>query len=289
MKHLDGLVEFFAVVEQGGFTAAAKELNVSTSYISRSVSKLEDRLNSRLLHRTTRRVQLTDLGTQYYEGIGSILGDITNLESTIAEQQNLLVGNIRVTAGGLYGETTISSALATFAREHPKISLHLEISNRNFDLINEGYDLAIRHGVPSDPDLIAREVSTRNIKICAAPELLATSAPIRTPHDLSNTPCICTPDIPWMFSDGSKQFTVRVQSAWTSNSVPAMTAAVLQGLGFARLPETYVRQHLLDGTLVAVLSEYEMPPQPTYLVYPSKELMPYRMRRLIDFLVDHLR
>ena len=288
MRHLHGMIEFFAVVENGGFSAAAKKLNVSTSYVSRRVADLEARLSTRLLHRTTRRVNLTDLGSQYYEQIRDILRDIEALESNITEQQNLVKGSVRITAGGLYGETAVSSALVQFAKLHPAMSIHLEITDRRVDLIREGYDLAIRHGMPVDADLIARPISQRFIKVCASPEFLTLVGTPQHPQDLVDKACIGIPGVTWQFNDKGKTIDVKISGPWSSNNGPAIAIAAVQGLGFAMLSETYIVDYVRQGLLVPVLTEYELPPQKTYLVYPTRELVPFRIRALIDFLVENL-
>ena len=289
MRHLEGVIEFFAVVENRGFSAAAKKLNVSTSYVSRKVAELEGRLSSRLLHRTTRRINLTDLGSQYYEQIRDILTDIETLESNITEQQNLVKGLVRISAGGLYGETVVSTALAKFTRLHPAVSVHLEVTDRHVDLIREGYDLAIRHGMPGDSDLIARPISQRYIKVCASPELLASVGKPQHPQDLVDKPCIGIPGVAWQFNDKGKTIGIKTAGQWSCNSGPAIANAAIQGLGFAMLPETYIVNYIQQGLLVPVLTDYELPPQETYLIYPSRELVPFRIRALIDFFIENLR
>jgi LysR family transcriptional regulator, transcriptional activator for dmlA len=151
MHNFDGLLEFTAVVDQGGFTAAAEALGVSASYVSRRVSALEERLGVRLLHRTTRSVNVTEIGALYHERALMILADVDALENDIADQQQLAVGAVRISAGGVFADRFLAPALAEFATRYPRIRIHLDIVDRRVDLVREGFDLAIRHREPETP------------------------------------------------------------------------------------------------------------------------------------------
>ncbi|MGH0002203.1 LysR substrate-binding domain-containing protein [Pseudovibrio ascidiaceicola] len=284
MKELDGLMEFCAVVENGGFKRAAESLDVSTSFISRRVSNLENRLGVLLLHRTTRSVNLTDIGEQYYLRSKAILADIHALSADLAEQQNLVKGRIRVAAGGIFGETWVASALADFARLHPEVELDLEISDRPVDLVREKFDLAIRHGMPSDPDLTVSKIGSRRMMVCASPDYLREHGEPNEPEDLVSHSCLITPGLRWLFARYDDTFEVRVSGRWASNNGRALMIAASAGLGFTRLAEGYLTSALKSGALVAVLKPYEISPQETLLVYPSRAFLPFRIRSLVEHL-----
>jgi len=287
MNKLDGLLEFATVVDSGGFTAAAEVLGVSASYVSRRVSALEERLGVRLLHRTTRKVNLTDIGAIYHERALAILAEIDDLEDDIADQQRLAVGSIRISAGGVFAERFLARALAAFAARHPRIRIRLDIDDRKVDLVAEGYDLAIRHGTPGDPDLIARRLTMRRMRVCGSPAYFAHMGRPETPHDLRNFDCLTHHQLPWRFqAKGGEPFEVDVESRWSSNSGTALIEAALAGLGLTRLANIYVDELLGRDELEAVLVDYELEPSVTHIVYPSRQRLPYRMRLLIDFLVD---
>ncbi|WP_298838477.1 LysR family transcriptional regulator [uncultured Roseobacter sp.] len=287
MKELDGLAEFCAVIDQGGFTRAAEALGVSPSFVSRRVSNLEARLGVRLLHRTTRQVNLTDIGAQYHERATAVLNDIHDMEADLAERQNRVVGRIRVSAGGLFGEIHVAEALAGFAALHPEVEINLDISARRIDLIREGFDLAIRHGMPDDPDLVVRRIGTRRMMVCAAPSYLETNGIPIAPSDLAQHTCL-SPSREWLFCDGDRAMTMRIESRWTSNNGVALVRAARQGLGITRLAQTYLARDLQLGRLVPLLQDWEVAPQPTVLVYPSRNRMPHRLRTLIAYLVETL-
>ena len=286
MRNFDGLLEFAAVVDQGGFTGAAAALGVSVSYVSRRVAALEERLGVRLLHRTTRSVNVTEIGALYHERARMILSDVDDLENDIADQQQLAVGSIRISAGGVFADRFLAPALAEFAARYPRIRIHLNIVDRRVDLVREGYDLAIRHGAPGDPDLIARRLTTRRMQVYASPDYLERAGRPQTPQDLKDFECITHSLMPWRFQakDG-KPFELNVESRWSSNSGIALAEAAATGLGLTHLANTYTDDLIRSGKLEAVLCDYELPPSTTHIVYPSRDRLPYRMRLLIDFLV----
>ena len=196
-----GLREFVAVVEQGSFTAAADLLDVSTSFVSREVKRLEERLSTRLLHRSTRTVRLTDTGRIYYERAREIQDRIQSLESDMADLQELPKGLIRITAAGLYAERYVAPALAEFMARYPDVSVMLDTRMGLVDIVEEGYDLAVRlHGDLPDSALIARKVAQRRIMVCASPAYLARCGRPKTPDELRSPNCLMLPRMPWRFA-----------------------------------------------------------------------------------------
>jgi DNA-binding transcriptional LysR family regulator len=165
-----GLREFVAVVENGGFTAAAAALEVSTAFVSRQVKRLEDGLDTRLLHRTTRAVRLTEMGRVYYERSREILDQLEALESDMADLQERPKGLVRVTAPGLYAQRYLAPALAEFTAKYPDVSIDLDTRMGLVDIVAEGYDLAVRMSALADSSLIARKVAPRRILVCGSPE-----------------------------------------------------------------------------------------------------------------------
>ncbi len=285
-SQLDGLIEFCAVIEHGSFTLAAETLGVSTSFVSRRVADLERRVGHQLLHRTTRRLGVTDIGSRYYERATKILAEVRRLDADLADEKDLVKGQIRITAGGRIGEKRVAPALVQFARMYPGVEIELQIMERRVDMIREGYDLAIRHGMPPDPNLIIRRVDTRRLIVCASPDYVTAHGAPEVPEDLTRLPCIGAPDQRWLFAKGGKQMEVRVQCHWRSNNGPALATACEMGLGLARLADTYVGAALKSKRLLPFLEDYELPPQEIVLVYPAREHMPYRTQRLIQHLVQ---
>ncbi|MEH6405423.1 MAG: LysR family transcriptional regulator [Sneathiella sp.] len=289
MKRLTSLIEFIAVVNNGGFSAAAESLGVSTSYVSRRVASLEAHLGVQLLHRTTRRVNLTKIGAHYYEKTVAIISALDTLEDDLVNQQNNVIGEINVSAGGIFGEDSVALSLIDFALEYPEIKINLNISTRQVDLSAEGYDLAIRHGSPGDPDLISRKLTTRRMIVCASPSYFDQFGRPNNPEDLQQHACLQSSEFPWSFQDNNQIYNIKVEGRWTSNNGAALANAALQGLGVVRLAEMYVQSAIDEGLLEITLEDFEIPPTTTYLVYPTRKYLPFRLRILIDFLVERFK
>ena len=286
MKDLDGLVEFCAVVENGGFTRAGEAIGVSAAFVSRRVSGLEARMGARLLHRTTRQVNLTEIGAQYYERASAILNEIKSLSADMAEQQEQIMGSIRVTAGGAFGESWVAEALIAFAVQYPEIELEFALTDRRVDLVAERFDLAIRHGAPEDPDLIMRRLSSRAMIVCGAPSYFKAKGIPKRPEDLLHHAGLRARGLKWQFAtDNNPPFEIRPPAKIWSNSGQVLAHAAEQGLGVTRLADIYVNEALKTGRLIRVLEDFELPPQEIVMCYPSRDYLPHRVRKLIEFLV----
>jgi DNA-binding transcriptional LysR family regulator len=288
MATQQGLREFVAVVEHGGFTASAEVLGVSTSFVSRQVKRLEQRLNARLLHRTTRAVRLTDMGRVYYERSREILDKLEALESDMADLQQRPKGLVRVTAAGVYAERFVAPALAEFVATYPEVSVELDTSMQLIDIVAEGYDLAIRMSALADSTLVARKVAQRRLMVCASPAYLDQRGRPRTPDELSSYNCLTLPHMPWRFAypDGIRN--VRVRGSWTSDNGRALVAAAKRGLGVIRLADYYMDVEIAGGELEVVLERYEVPDAATWILYPERQHLPTRVRFMVDFLAERL-
>ena len=285
-----GLREFVAVVEQGSFTAAADLLDVSTSFVSREVKRLEERLSTRLLHRSTRTVRLTDTGRIYYERAREIQDRIQSLESDMADLQELPKGLIRITAAGLYAERYVAPALAEFMARYPDVSVMLDTRMGLVDIVEEGYDLAVRlHGDLPDSALIARKVAQRRSMVCASPAYLARCGRPKTPDELRSHNCLMLPRMPWRFAWPDEVRAVKVKGNWECDNGRALVMAAARGIGLVRLTDYYMEDELRRGELEVVLEEYEVQDTFTWLIYPEREHIPTRVRFLIDFLAERLK
>lgn len=285
----NGLTEFVAVVENAGFTAASNALNVSASFVSRQVKRLEDRLDTRLLHRTTRAVRLTDVGRIYYERSREILDRLATLESDMADLQAKPRGLVRITAPDLYAERYVAPAIAEFTVRYPDVSIELDTRIGIVDIVAEGFDVAIRMSALADSSLIARKVAHRRILTCASPAYLERHGIPRTPDDLLSHNCLTLPNMPWRFAYPDAIQNVKVRGSWTSDSGRALVAAAVQGAGIVRLTSYYVNEELSRGELVVVLADYAIDDAATWIIYPEREHLPTRVRFLIDFLAERLR
>ena len=284
----EGLREFVAVVEQGGFSAAARQLHVSTSFVSRQVTRLEDRLDVRLLQRTTRKVHLTDMGQVYYERSREILDQFESLESEMADLQEKPRGLLRITAAGEYAESFVAPAVAEFVSKYPEVSVDLETTMRVVDIIEEGFDIAIRMSALSDSSLIARKVEQRRIMVCASSSYLTKHGRPKTPEDLRQHNCLLFPGMPWRFKFPDSIHEVKVRGTWSSNNARALVAAACQGIGLVRFADYYFDAVLEQGKLEVVLEDYEVDDAATWIIYPNRRHLPTRVRYLIEFLLDAL-
>ncbi|MFQ5982866.1 MAG: LysR substrate-binding domain-containing protein [Woeseiaceae bacterium] len=284
-----GLREFVGVVENGGFTAAADALDVSTSFVSRQVRRLEDRLDTRLLHRTTRTVRLTDMGRIYYERSREILDNLAALESDMADLQERPKGRVRITAPGFYAQNYVAPALVEFMATYPEVSIEFDTRMRLVDIVAEGFDLAVRMNAPTDSSLVARKVAPRRMIVCGSPEYLDRHGRPKEPDDLRGHECLSLPDITWRFMYPDAIRTVRVRGAFTCDNGRALVEAAVHGLGIVRFAEYYLRDELANGALEPVLEEYEVEDAATWIVYADRHHLPTRVRYLIDFLVERLR
>ncbi len=284
-----GLREFVAVVEQGGFTAAADALDVSASFVSRRVKQLEQQLGTRLLHRTTRTVRLTEMGRIYYERSREILDRLEALESDMADLQQRPKGLVRMTAPGLYAERYVAPAVAAFTVKYPEVSIELDTRMRVVDIVAEGYDLAIRMSALADSNLVARKLVPRRVMVCASPAYLARNGRPKDPDDLRSHNCLALPDMPWRFAYPDAIRVVKVRGSWISNNGRALVEAAALGIGLVRLADYYMDKELERGALEVVLEDFEVEDAATWIIYPDRHHLPTRVRFLIDFLAERLR
>ena len=272
-----------AVCNAGGFSAAARALGVSTSHVSRAVAQLEARAGARLLYRTTRRITLTDAGYTFFDRCRAMIEAREQALAQVGETGGA-VGHIRLTCATAFGERFIAPAVAKFLDQQRGVSVSIELTNRVLDLVGEGYDLAIRTGELVDSRLVATRVGSRRHYLCAAPDYLRQAGAPRTVADLKDHACILgTADV-WRFSVGGNTETFKPAGRFRCNSGNAVVEAARRGLGLCQLPEFYVLPLLQAGALSSVLEAYQPDPEPIWAVYPHRELLPVRVRLLIETL-----
>jgi LysR family transcriptional regulator, transcriptional activator for dmlA len=284
----DGLPEFLAVVDHGGFSAAARVLGLSVSHVSRQVSSLEDRLGVRLLQRTTRAVRLTEAGGFVHARGRSLTEQWSEARDELGEAQAALSGKLRIAAGGTYGERFVAPALIDFAKLHPALEIELLMAERRVDLVRESVDLAVRLGALDDSSLISRKVAPRNMRLVASPDYLAGAPPLDTIDDLAGHSCLASPDIQWRFREDGDDRVLHPKSRFASTSGPALTEAAIAGLGVTWLAEFYVREAIQDGRLIRLLPDTEVEDPAVWIVYPARGHMPMRVRAAIDWLMEAL-
>lgn len=289
MNIWDGLNEFINVVETESFTAAAKRLNVSVAHVSRQVNQLEDRLGSKLIHRTTRKLRLTEVGEVYYQHARKVLDELQDAERAVMEIEGKPTGKLRITAPVYYGEYFIAPLVNDFLLLYPQLDLELKLTNDTVDLVQDGYDLAVRLGTLDSSTLMCRKLGRRTQYLCASPRYLAEHGTPKTLADLSNHRCLSGSLDHWRFTVNGKLRNWKVGSGWSCNSGLALRDAALKGLGIVQLPDYYVQESLNNGSLVSLLEQYRLPDDGVWVLYPHNRHLSPKVRLLVDFLVENLR
>ncbi|WP_228293150.1 LysR family transcriptional regulator [Psychrobacter sp. K31L] len=293
----DGISEFVCVAEYESFTRAAKELSLSTAQVSRQISALEKRLNIKLLYRTTRKVSLTEEGRVFYQHCRGVLDGLDAAEQAVSHLQSKPQGRIKLTAPVTYGEQQLLPLVNDFMVRYSDIEVTAFLSNQKMDLIDGGYDLAIRIGKLSDSTMMAKKLSRRTNFVCAAPAYLERHG---TPHSLSELSkhnCLLGTRDYWHFiEDGKidsgkntdKEKNLRVSGSVQYNSGHSLVDAALKGLGIVQLPDYYVQQYLASGELVSLLDDYREPEESIWAIYPHNRHLSPKIRLLVDYLSEHL-
>lgn len=292
MDTIESMRIFMAVAGQKSFTAGAKQLGLNTNLASKHVRQLETRLGAQLFHRTTRRVTLTDIGLTYFERCALLLDQFDELEELVQERQTELAGSIRITAPTGFGAGELVEAIRPFQVEHPKVSVHLHLSDQHVDILNGGFDLAIRFGPLQNSTLIARKLLTMRLVVVASPEYIINNGKPAHPSALSTHNCllqISSPDPEhWDFIVDERVERFRVNGSFTSNSPRAIANMATGGLGIGRCPFYTAEPFLKSGELVLLLEDNMTSAFNLYAVYPSGRHLTGRVRKLIDHLVTVL-
>lgn len=284
----EGITEFVTVAETNSFTLAARKLGISTAHVSRQISALEARLATKLLHRTTRRVSITEAGTIYYQHCRKLLDDLLDAEQAISGLLNKPTGKLKITAPITYGEQIIAPLINNFIAQHPELDVELQLSNQKMDLIADGYDLGIRQGLLDDSSMMAKRLASRTLYVCATPGYLAEFGTPQTPAELTQHNCLRGTLEYWRFQEKGKMRNIQVNGNLHCNSGRVLADAALKGLGIVQLSGEYVLHAINTGQLVPLLEAYAAPQEGVWAIYPhNKHLLP-KVRMLIDYLADAL-
>lgn len=288
MSRWDGIDEFVATAEAESFSQAARRLGLSTSGVSREVARLEERLQTRLLYRTTRRVSLTDAGRAFLARCRDLIQDRDEALAAVGEEDGEVKGLLRMTCSSAYGERYVVPAVNAFALAHPKLSLHIELDDTVRDIVSEGFDLAIRFGRLTDSRLIAKRLASRTRRLCASPDYLARAGTPTTIADLEAHAGVLGAADAWPFREGEREIAFKPQGRFRCNSGQAVLDATLQGLGICQLPNFYVDPAITDGRLVALLEDNTPADEGVWAVYPHLRLLPAKVRLLVEHLEREL-
>jgi DNA-binding transcriptional LysR family regulator len=289
-NNFPALVAFARIVSAGSLSAAARELDVPVSVVSKRLSLLEAGLGTRLLQRTTRRQTLTEEGRLFHARVLRILDEVEQAEALLAQRRDGVHGLLRITAPGEFGRRWLAPIAAAFQDLHPQVTIQLELGDAIVDLLDSGIDLAIRYGALADSSLVARALAPNYRVLCASPAYLQRHGEPRTPAELAGHRCIVIGDqrrTDWKF-DGDETAPVRVDAAFLTNDGGAAQQLALAGSGIALKSIWDVGDDLAAGRLLRVLPHHAMAAAPLHAVYPHQRNLAPRVRVFVGYLKERL-
>lgn len=291
MDTLTRMQAFVDIVEQQGFSAAARKVGRSKALMSKYVRELEDELGILLLNRTTRQFSLTEAGEVFHKSALEILQKVGDLQDTVREAGKGHKGRLRISAPRSLTDLEIGLPIVEFAAAYPDITIDMNLDDAMVDMVEEGYDVAIRISQLTDSSLIAKKLSDFRLVLCASPEFIKQHGAPKTPHDLGDVPCIVDTNMMrranWCFLDEKgTEISVPVRGNIEVNSPEVTRRAALAGLGMTLVPEFAIEQELKSGALISLLEEYIPSGGGIYAVYPHRRHVPGKVRVFVDFLAQ---
>lgn len=290
MNRFENMDTFIRVVETGSISAAADRAGVAKSAVSRRLKELEEHLGVQLFHRTTRQMNLTDSGRAYYHQCVRILEDVLEAELATSQAHGTLKGRLKVALPQTFGVMHMGPAINEFLLENPQIEFELDFNDRSVDLMQEGFDLAIRIAKLPDSSLIARRLAPIKHVLCASPAYLEKHGVPQTLDDLANHQCLVYSLIRdsehWLFnSPQGEPEKIKIHPYLKTSSGEFLRSAAVDGLGLVYLPSFVVFEEIEQGTLVPLLSEHTRSDLSAYAIYPQTRHLSQRVRAFVDFLV----
>lgn len=292
MDRLTSMQVFVFVSETGSFAKAAEKLDLSRAMVTRHVMSLESRLGVRLLNRTTRRLSLTEAGAAYLERCQQVLEDMDEADAIVSRMSTAPRGRLRVNSAVSFGVRYLAPVIGEYLQHYPEVSIDLSLNDRVVDLVDEGYDLAIRIGDLPASNLVARRIAATHLVVCASPVYLARNGTPSVPSDLARHTCFdysywTTPN-QWPFTDAAGNTEIaRISGPFTTNNGDALCAAAVSGAGVIHEPSFIVGPDLDAGRLQAVLMNYDTRELGIYAVYASRRHLSPKVRTFVDFLAEH--
>ena len=293
MTKADDMILFVQVVEEGSFSRVAEKLSLTNSVVSKRIARLEENLNTQLLYRTTRKLSLTDAGRALYNKAKIAKSAFQEAENAVTGYGEDMKGHIRITMPVVSANFIFSESIAEFCKQHPEVSVELQITNRLVDLIEEGFDLALRTAVLEDSSLIARRLIDSQWIICATPDYLKQHGTPQNPEQLQNHECLVykfdnTANSTWpLYIDGKEQL-ISVHGRFHSNHLSAIKQAALSDLGIAFLPQVLIYEEIQKNTLTQILQCFTSKKLGLYAVYPKARQPDQKLKLLVAHLRDSL-
>lgn len=291
MDRIDAMRAFVAVVTEGSFTNASNTLQLSPQLVSKYVSKLEEQLNNRLLNRTTRKVSLTEAGSHYFGHAQQILLSMDDMESQLSGLQQNPKGVLRISAPVSFALKHMAKLVTDFQIRYPLVTVDLQLTDRKVDIVEEGFDIALRIGQLKSSSLIAKEVAPIRVVLCASPEYLKKHDTLDKPEDLENHRYL---HYSYMNMDAKEEVyqllkakILKQGSEFLSNNGDVLVEGAIEGAGLVLQPTFIVSEAVSSGKLVIVLPELEPKRLGLYAVYAHRKLLPHKVRCFIDFMEDY--
>ena len=293
LDNLTGLVVFAKVVEEGSFSKAAISLGISKSSVSKQITALEDHLGSRLLNRTTRRISLTEPGTLLYERCQRIMAEVDAAEREAGSLQSSPSGRLRISAGVSFGHLHLAPLMPDFLLAFPDLSVELILNDRRVDLVEEGYDLALRIGHLENSTLIARKLCPSRLVTIASPDYLEKHGEPKHPQELARHAHLAysylNDGTAWDFRVEGRDQQFRIAPRMTTNNGDAILTMVERGSGISQVPTFIAGDSVRAGYLKQILSDYVPAPIGLYALYPTSRNLPLKVRVFIDFMRNWFR
>ncbi|MCJ8304092.1 LysR family transcriptional regulator [Shewanella sp.] len=291
MESFSAIPVFVAVVECGSFSLASEQLGVTKSAVSKRISQLEAKLGVQLLHRTTRKLSLTEAGERYFDYARNALTLANEGEDAISELQDRPRGRLRVNAPMAFGRLHIAPLIPDFLREHPQIEIDMMMDDKVVDLVGGSFDIAIRIGKLPDSSLIARRLAPCHSVLCASPAYLQRLGTPEKPAQLVSHNCLYYSyfqgGTEWRFNGPEGLESLVPRGNYRVNNSEALLEALLAGLGICQMPTFIVGPAIADGRLVALLPEYRLPQHAIYAMLPGRKHIPAKIRVFLDCLLTH--
>lgn len=293
MDRLLSMEVFVTAVDLGSFTAAANVFKISPAMVSKHITALEKRLGATLLARTTRTQKLTEIGKKYYENCKQILGQIADAEAGAEAMGSKPKGHLRVNASMWFGSLELAPIVCDYLQRFPEVNIELSLTDRYVDIVEEGFDVAIRIGHLKDSSLVARKISMFEVAVCASPDYIAKAGMPNGPEDLVQHQCLGFTN--WHSQGGWKLMrrqlgpkTAQVPR-FESNNGQALRTAAVKGLGIIMMPKELLRPDIEAGRLIELMKDHVPPPRPIHAVYPKERQLAPKLTSFVDFLVERLR
>ncbi|MBH0078902.1 LysR family transcriptional regulator [Pseudoalteromonas sp. NZS11] len=286
MDKLTTMKTFLAVVQEGSFSKAADKLDISPQLVSKYISALEDNLRTRLLHRTTRKVSVTEAGNQYYQRCQQVVIDIEDMENSLNNLSENVSGVLSISAPMSFGTKHLAGLLVDFQKQYPNLKLDLQLTDQYVDIVEQGIDIALRIGVLKNSTLIAKKIAPIHLAVFASPDYLKRHGTPQTLLDLQSHNYLRyshSEPTKRLFGVNELKSELKLESNFVANNGDLLLNTAIAGGGIAMQPTFIAGEALAQGKVVRILNDYEPDPMGLYMVYANRQFLPSKVRAFVDF------